>query len=328
VFPQGDGLAFPNRKNLRRIKVEAVFDDDGSEIRWTFRWGILTKSNLSERIDINFGINSAFVDYDGRRLSFSTDLEDAPSRGFRARGSILANLDTDDVAKESPTLAAALQRLSEWSSGVFALDLLSPQAIRNGARGVPKHIGHWGENLTSFVASLKPSQKQALFSNLERLYPKLKALSTTRKKAGWIDMQIGERYRGYGTIAPGQVSDGFLRLLAFCCVPLFDKSISLVLLDEIENGIEPHLLPALVELLKEESRQIVVTSHSPLIANIADTAEISVVARDQLGRTRAVGIEKVLNGLKLSPHVGAGEAWVNLSAKRFYDQVLTHAEKQ
>lgn len=59
-----------------------------------------------------------------------------------------------------------------------------------------------------------------------------------------------------------------MRILALCAIPEFSDGCKLLLLDEVEDGIEPHILPKIIQAVVEESRaQFIVTSHSPLLVN-------------------------------------------------------------
>jgi predicted ATPase len=41
-----------------------------------------------------------------------------------------------------------------------------------------------------------------------------------------------------------------------------------VLLDEVEDGIDPHILPRFIGMIARESKvQLIVTSHSPVLVN-------------------------------------------------------------
>ena len=81
-------------------------------------------------------------------------------------------------------------------------------------------------------------------------------------------MRIAESFANVGAIGPSHASDGLLRLIAICAIPEFEPHSSLVMLDEIEDGIEPHILPEIIRRVVSDSRnQFIFTSHSPLLVN-------------------------------------------------------------
>ncbi len=64
------------------------------------------------------------------------------------------------------------------------------------------------------------------------------------------------------------MNDGLLRVLAMLAQTGSDRT--LVLLDEIENGINPEIVESLVKVLVATKQQLIVTTHSPMILNYLD----------------------------------------------------------
>jgi predicted ATPase len=110
--------------------------------------------------------------------------------------------------------------------------------------------------------------------------------------------------------SPYRISDGTLRLLAF--ITAVHTEASFVTFEEPENCIHPHLLEALIDLLRKAPCQVLVTTHSPYLLDYAEPEEVIVVEKVE-GETKASRLseheqietvkEMLKGGLKM------GEIW-------------------
>jgi hypothetical protein len=118
------------------------------------------------------------------------------------------------------------------------------------------------------------------------------------------------------------MSDGFMRLLGLASIPEFGASASTVLLDEVEDGIEPHILPRFINLVARESNvQLILTSHSPVLVNGFNPAQIAFVTRRPDGcvvTASFASLESLVEGLE---YFGAGEVWANTDMDRISELV-------
>ena len=199
--------------------------------------------------------------------------------------------------------------------------------MRRGARGITHDIGTRGERLASFLGRLDPRSKSNIVTRLRRFYP-IRNIDTVRKRAGWVDVKISETFRDLRGITPTHASDGFLRLVALCAIPEFHKNTSLVMLDEIEDGIEPHILPELVEaIVTESASQFVFTSHSPLFVNFVKPEDIHILTRQGGGAvttSRFSEIESWTDGLEF---LGPGELW-SMTEKHDIKKILARRSRR
>jgi len=88
-----------------------------------------------------------------------------------------------------------------------------------------------------------------------------------------------------------------------------------VLFDEIENGINPELMQKLVQLLLGAERQVIVTTHSPLVLNylpdeVAREA-VLLLFRNSAGHTKAVRLFDLPSTQKKLTLLGPGEVFVD-----------------
>jgi len=281
-------------------------DDDLREFYWYFWWHLAEARVVHEEVWARRNGERDPTRMLRMTTKGSIEIDGEEIKGIRPEGSLLGLLDPNSIPSEA---YKALAAVNKWGSGIFSLELLSPNDMRRGARGVPSDIGPRGERLGAFLASLSPEQKNNLISRLSRFYP-IEGLDTVRKRAGWIDLRVAENFASVGRVSAAHMSDGFMRLLGLASIPEFSAAASTVLLDEVEDGIEPHILPSFVHMVSRESRvQLIFTSHSPMLLNSFEPAQIAFVARDDRGSTRVApfaSLEGFLSGLE---YFGPGELW-------------------
>src|SRR5207244_2764737 len=80
--------------------------------------------------------------------------------------------------------------------------------------------------------------------------------------------RVSENYSLRNVIDAAHLNDGMLRVIAILAQEYTEHSF--LLFDEIENGINPELVQKLVKFLVdlgEKGKQVMVTTHSPMILN-------------------------------------------------------------
>ncbi|MCS4511563.1 AAA family ATPase [Xylophilus ampelinus] len=247
-----------------------------------------------------------------------------PLLGLDYHGSTLSFLKTEK-------LHPALHALREHATRLRSLDMLSPQSMRRRAKD-GTHIGYGGERLSAFLHALPRHGQQQLLRSLQRFYPQLADWSTKALRAGWKDLRVSEQYPDANgkplETAARHINDGLLRVLAvlsqFGSAAAADDAPVLsppapracLLLDEIENGINPELMQRLVEALLEADRQIIITTHSPLVLNYLpdDFAREAVILlyRNPDGYTRSVRLFDLPSARERLRLLGPGEVFVDI----------------
>lgn len=297
-----------------RLGFEA---ESGTKLYWRITLSILTGKLVAETINLkiaNSGNLRNIVSF-GSSKSVVGKLDVS---GVVPNGSLASIIDLGKLDTQS---AEVISALLSWGRGVFSLELLSPVEMRRGGRGSPSDIGPRGERLAGFLAALTPQQKASLVGRLSRFYP-VKDIETTRKRAGWVDLRVAESFEGIGKTGAAHMSDGFLRLLGLAAIPEFSGA-STVLLDEVEDGIEPHILPRFLKAVAADvDAQLILTSHSPFLVNAMDPDQVAFVARQPDGCTVAslfTDLAPLVEGLA---YFGAGEMWVNTDMAAISEWVL------
>ncbi|GJE81077.1 DNA replication and repair protein RecF [Methylorubrum thiocyanatum] len=299
----------------KNLQITYHLSCEQADIFWEFGWSHTANTVLNEKIWAKYAGEdklTQIVNYARPSRSSSSDA-DTPLRieDLRLPGSILSILPANRLAEGRDI--EILNEVKHWADGIVSLELLSPAAMRRGIRGRPKDIGARGERLASFIAALPIAKRAELVKRVSQFYP-IADLEAIRKNAGWIDMRILESYSNIARISPVHMSDGFMRILALCAIPEFDENVSIVLLDEVEDGIEPHILPELIKFISGASKcQFIMTSHSPYLVNFFDRDQVCFVARREDGQTIVAKSDEMDLFLKGADYFGVGEIWANAS---------------
>ncbi len=305
------------------LGIDLLFEGPGGvQHFWQFEWGLRSGRTLSERIWTRDGHGYRKIAHFARDKGLTIGEEDPAFGKLRLNGSMLSFLDLDSFGDDTPVAEALLA----WSSGVTSLELLSPNAMRGSVRGTASDIGARGDRLAGFLSGLSERQQSEIVERLSRYYP-INGIDTVRKRAGWIDMKIAEVVTGL-SVSVDHVSDGFLRLLALASIPALGDAATLILLDEIEDGIEPHILPKVLEDLRRESpAQFVVTTHSPVLLNHVEPHCAALLHRDAQGRSEAVPLDDLSTFATGEDIFGPGELWLNTSLPALQRQARTAVEE-
>lgn len=308
-----------------RVEIDAP---DGGRIVWNGAYNVSLRRCTSETVTaggeeiLRSGEDGAFIS--GRDPESSISL---PRQGLKYDGSVLSILDP------KKTLHDGLLLLQSVVGGLRSLDMLNPSQMRRRSRDAGD-IGYGGERLSGYLHGLSKPSKEALLEALQAFYPQLQGLNTKAMRAGWRDLSVTESYpdpsRKPLDTGARQINDGLLRVLAVLSQvmpvqrvsahPLFDapqgpEDTPCVLFDEIENGINPELMERLVGLLLKSQRQVLVTTHSPLILNYLpdEVARQAVVLlyRNASGHTKAVRLFDLPSTRKKLALLGPGEVYVD-----------------
>ena len=117
---------------------------------------------------------------------------------------------------------------------------------------------------------------------------------------GWKQLEIIKGNKGQESGIPGlfprmttearHINDGMLHLIAILAE--LQSGHSFLLFDEIENGINPELVEFLIEALTSTDKQVLVTTHSPMILNYLsdEVAKSGVIYlyKTPIGFTKAI----------------------------------------
>ena len=118
------------------------------------------------------------------------------------------------------------------------------------------------------------------------------------------------------TIPAAEVSDGAMFITAFL-VLIYTQSSSVILIEEPENGLHPARLKDVVSLLRKMTtgelgfppRQLIISTHGPILLNYVEPAEVRIFRRNANGETEVSRMDKLPDIERLTKEFGTGELW-------------------
>lgn len=226
---------------------------------------------------------------------------------FKYQGSILSQLRDEE-------LQGPLLEFRDCMRKIRSLELLAPNLMRRRARTSDTDIGAGGEKLSAFLHGIKGAPRERLLEMLKRFYPTLVDFKVSTQRAGWKRLTVIEQFGSHRLETEARhINDGLLRVLAILAQADSDRS--LILLDEIENGMNPEIIEKLVDALVDAQQQILVTTHSPMILNYLEDAtareSVTFIYKNERGETRARPFFDVPRMAQKLDVMGPGEAFVD-----------------
>jgi predicted ATPase len=216
---------------------------------------------------------------------------------------------------------------------------LNPDLLRSPAVPTPDAVlSATGDNLVAVLDRLITGPDRSAIARLEQALhdavPTLRgiALRTVDGKTGAKSLEFVLSTGTKGppiTIPCAHASDGALLLTAFLALA-FSEDPGLILIEEPENGLHPSRLKDVIEMLRKISegalgnspRQVIITTHSPLLLNYTRPEEVRIVRRDLEMGTMVTPMSEVPDVQELLGEFGAGELWYLLG-----EQALVEGKK-
>lgn len=122
---------------------------------------------------------------------------------------------------------------------------------------------------------------------------------------------VGIRLKDGTEVPPELMSEGMLYFLAFSVLSHL-QPVSLILVEEPENGLHPARIAEVVGILREISKttQVVMATHSPLVVNELQPEEVTLVTRTPEHGTKFTPIADTPNFKRRSSAFALGELWL------------------
>ena len=314
----------------RNIKVALMIEVEGQSYIWI---GVFNHTKLSltnETVELydpkaERGKKRTKL-FKAERGHYIVNGEEAKPINFRYEGSVLSQL-------KSSALSPEIEMIKKEICDIRSLDLLSPQSLRLRARKSDKgDIGMGGEQLSLFIHRLNENQKNQLVEQLQAYYPQVKDIHTKSLRSGWVQLELTEEYSDEEgktqelKTEARHINDGMLRLLAILAQQF--SPLKTLLFDEVENGINPEVTEQVVDALVSSPKQIIVTTHSPMILNymddeVAKEAVTLIYKRDD-GQTHATRFFDVPSAAEKLESLAPGDAMLDV----YLRDIAKEAESQ
>lgn len=296
----------PNKAII--IEIEATFlFEDGNTVVWEAHFNRSKLYCTSERISHN-DLEILVVKNNKFTLPQLANQEEISTI---YQGSFLSALNLKGSAFRP---LKYMIEIRDFLKSISSLELLAPNLLRKRARTTDNGIGTGGEKLSVFLGDLSDEKHAHLLNLLKTFYPKIVDFKISNLRSGWKQLTITEDFEGHKVESEARhMNDGLLRILAILAQT--QTAPSMLLLDEIENGMNQELVEKLVNVLLTARTQLIVTTHSPLILNYLpdDIAKKSVqlIYKSKDGATqirRFFDIPRIAGKLDL---MGAGDAFID-----------------
>ena len=114
-------------------------------------------------------------------------------------------------------------------------------------------------------------------------------------------------------VEAARMSEGLLYYLAFAALRHIDP-VSLLLVEEPENGLHPARIAEVVRILRaiveDTGTQVILATHSPLVVNELRPEEVSVVTRYEATGTQVTRIHETPDFAERAKVYALGELWI------------------
>ena len=212
--------------------------------------------------------------------------------------------------------------VQDYLNKVFILEPM-PNRMRQYSK-VSKFLQRDGSNIAGILAALPDEEKQRVEQELSAYIRPLPEQDINRVEAVTVGLTHSDAmlycYEGWNPDVPVDargMSDGTLRFAAIVVALLTVKPHSLLIIEEVDNGLHPSRAKELIKVLKEISQNrnvdILCTTHNPtLVSELGNEMIpfISYVVRDEQGVSHIKLLEEKENLAKLMASGKVGDLMV------------------
>lgn len=182
-------------------------------------------------------------------------------------------------------LGKALDRFPlEWQFVSLVTQSMGPPVPQHRTGGSIR-LAKDGSNLADYLLNIRKLDKHAfdgIVETLQHVLPYAKdlqpALTSELERTVFIQLTEAE-FKVPGWL----LSTGTLRILAFLALFRHPNPPPLIVIEEIENGLDPRTLHLLVDeirsLVESKRSQVILTTHSPYLLDLLDLSHIVMVER-------------------------------------------------
>lgn len=190
---------------------------------------------------------------------------------------------------------------------------LSPYECRQSGVPTPNaSLERHGQNLPAAADHLRRNDPRAwtsVQSAMRAIIPGLSSIEVAYTE----DRRLALQFREEGIGRPwstGEVSDGTIQALAMY-IALFDDRARLIVVEEPENSVHPWILRQFIDLCQESDRQVLLTSHSPVLLNYVSPDIVRLMSmRDHRSQIRRiVDMSDEVAALALSGEISLFDAY-------------------
>jgi predicted ATPase len=224
---------------------------------------------------------------------------------------------TTESVFHHPSYASNRPVLRQLSSA--RLVRFDPDALRRPSGLIPEtqavgFLDDRGQGLPGVYFALRNRDDdafRAIVEDVRRHFPTLRSLRVKAVTSSEVVLEA-ELVSG-ARVEAKRMSEGLLYYLAFAALRHLDP-VSLLLVEEPENGLHPARIAEVVRILRaivqEANTQVIMATHSPLVVNELTPDEVSIVTRKPNEGTRVRRIKDTPDFEERSKIYALGELWI------------------
>ncbi len=203
------------------------------------------------------------------------------------------------LAEKIPSISKSLRE--QFSNIIFLSP--KPENMRGYASIHGKVISEDASNVSAILEQIcdNPESKDALFSILKDIAPNIRDIKFVETPLCDVILQLVEGI-SERPIPATMLSDGTLRVLSISAALLSVPRGSILVFENIDNGIHPSRMKALWEKVyqyaKERKLQVIITTHNPALMNAIEQDKIGNVLycyRDNNGNSITTKLKNMTN---------------------------------
>lgn len=241
----------------------------------------------------------------------------------------------DGHSKAKKLIPRIAAKIEQNLAGILFLDPV-PQKMRDYSFLSEKKILGDGSNLSSVLYHVwnddenRQKNRSALLSFIRSLPEQdISEFGFLEGPRGEVMLQLKETFGGRNRFFDaGLISDGTLRVLALAAALLTADNGSMVIIEEVDNGVHPSrvnkLLQSINEIAKEKQLTVLISSHNPALLDALPTDAIPAVVfcyRDpDSGHSRLIRMQDIPDYPELIAQDSLGDLLTRGIIERFVKQ--------
>ena len=229
------------------------------------------------------------VKYDLKPRDRQIKIDDIIPPFFSKKGILGEKLSPRQLFIENPAFPFPwLFKLSNFFSGISIYDF-DPKSLKMPALITGKtELEPDGINLAIVLKNILETKKKAerISSLIKDLLPFIENITVEKMVDTSLLASFKEIYSEKKFFPAQLMSDGTINITALIITLYFEEK-PLIIIEEPERNIHPHLISKVVDMMKDVSKrfekQIIVTTHNPEMVKYAGIENILLVNRDEKG---------------------------------------------
>ncbi len=214
---------------------------------------------------------------------------------------VIRDGDTLALAHASSVGAPGAQSFERYLRHAVFLRLSPTMLARPAA---PRHtssgplLSEDGSDLPNFLDRLTPEARRRLAERVAGVLEGVKAVEVRGRDQRWITVRERMKWPGGNKdieLPAWMLSEGARRIVAIFALLELSPPPSLIVIEEVENGLDPWTLEIVLDALRKAAAagiQVILTTHSPFLLDHVDVSQVIHVRRTR-GETTYEPIQEV-----------------------------------